>query len=244
MTDIGVKFKFNSKGTVFEDLVANAKRPKAILAEWGKLLKDEAKELMAERAPPLAPATIKKQQHQGTSSVTAQGKVRASYAKGLDTLLKRKGINATAELRRLASGDTSRGSVGIKVIDRLRRKVERAQKLKAAVLAQRARDIVDGEAGYKGYKAPKLPQIAIGKKTIERTGGERGGKFRKAWTRVYEGLSVAVVNAWDKSGIHDTGGKVGNGATLPNWNFTEIRQKVRDQMSIIAIDWLLRGGGK
>ena len=53
MTDIGVKFKFNSKGTVFEDLVANAKRPKAILAEWGKLLKDEAKELMTDRAPRL-----------------------------------------------------------------------------------------------------------------------------------------------------------------------------------------------
>jgi hypothetical protein len=221
MTDIGVKFKFNSKGTVFEDLVENAKRPKAILAEWGKLLKDEAKELMTDRAPPLAPSTIKKQQHQGTASITAQGKVRGSYAKGLDTLLKRKGINATAELRRLASGDTSRGSKGIKVIDRLRRKVERAKLVKA-----------------KGGK------IDIGKKTIERTGGERGGKFRKAWTRVYEGLSVIVVNAWDKSGIHDTGGKVGNGATLPNWNFTEIRQKVRDQMSILAIDWLLRGGGK
>ena len=221
MTDIGVKFKFNSKGTVFEDLVANAKRPKAILAEWGKLLKDEAKELMTDRAPPLAPSTIKKQQHQGTAPITAQGNARASYAKGLDTLLKRKGINATAELRRLASGDTSRSSKGIKVIDRLRRKVERAKLVKA-----------------KGGK------IDIGKKTIERTGGERGGKFRKAWTRVYEGLSVIVVNAWDKSGIHDTGGKVGNGATLPNWNFTEIRQKVRDQMSILAIDWLLRGGGK
>lgn len=221
MTDIGVKFKFNSKGSVFEDLVANAKRPKAILAEWGKLLKDEAKELMTDRAPPLAPSTIKKQQHQGTAPITAQGNARASYAKGLDTLLKRKGINATAELRRLASGDTSRSSKGIKVIDRLRRKVERAKLVKA-----------------KGGK------IDIGRKTIERTGGERGGKFRKAWTRVYEGLSVIVVNAWDKSGIHDTGGKVGNGATLPNWNFTEIRQKVRDQMSILAIDWLLRGGGK
>ena len=66
----------------------------------------------------------------------------------------------------------------------------------------------------------------------------------KAWTRVYEGLSVIVVNAWDKSGIHDTGVRSEMGPPCPNWNFTEIRQKVRDQMSILAIDWLLRGGGK
>ena len=172
-----------------------------------------------ELAPPLAAATIAKQAHTGTGAVTAAAKVRASYARQLDTKLKRKGADAArADLRALLTGDLSQGQSGNKAVGSLRRRLLKAVQAKAV-----------------GVK------VATGKKKIEKTNGKRGGKMRNAFKAVIRGLTVFVVNQVPFSGSHDKGGKVGHGATLPAWGFTRITEDVRAELSRIAVDWILQG---
>lgn len=214
---LGVKFTLVREGSLLSDIAERAKDAKPVLKQWGALLKAAAKRQMADLAPPLAASTLYKQQHTGTGSLTRQANVRASYAKRLDQTLKRKGAEeARADLRKLLSGD--RGSSGNKTVASLRRRLERAK---------RGRDM--------GLR------VATGKTQAERTGGVRGGKMIRAWRAVARGLAVAVENLVPFSGVHDEGGRVGNGATLPAWGFTEIPERVRSELARIALDWIMKG---
>lgn len=212
-------FKPFAELALLTGIADRAKDTKSITVQWAAYLKAAIKRQVDELAPPLAAATVAKQTHTGTGAVTAAARVRASYAKQLDTKLKRKGADAArADLRALLTGDLSQGQSGNKTVGSLRRRLLRAQQAKAA-----------------GGK------VATGKKKIEKTNGKRGGKMRNAFKAVIRGLTVFVVNQVPFSGSHDKGGKVGHGATLPAWGFTRITDEVRSELSRIATDWILHG---
>ena len=216
---LGVRFTLVREGSLVHDIAERAKDAKPILRQWGALIRAAAKAQMVDKAPPLAASTLFRQQHTGTGSLTQKATVRASYARRLDTVLRRKGAEeARADLRKLLSGDLSKGTSGNKTVAGLRRRLERAKRGKAMGL-----------------------RIATGKTQAERTGGQRGGKMINAWRAMARGLAVVVENSAKFSGVHDTGGKVGNGATLPSWNFSEIPERVRSELARIALDWILSG---
>jgi hypothetical protein len=216
--DFGTKFTLVREGTLLADIAARAKDARPVLKQWGAYLKAGAKQAFIDKAPPLAPSTLAKQASTGTSAVTQQAKVRASYARSLDTALRRKGsTEAREDLRRLLSGDLSKGG-GNRAVDRLRRRLLAAKKAKAAGM-----------------------RLATGKTQLEKSKGVRGGKMGGAFRALIRRLGVIVENTAKFSRVHDEGGRVGNGAVLPAWGFMFISAKARAEMAEIALNWLLRG---
>jgi len=216
--DFGPKFTLVREGTLLADIAARAKDARPVLKQWGAYLKAGAKQAFIDKAPPLAPSTLAKQATTGTSAVTQQAKVRASYARSLDTALRRKGsTEAREDLRRLLSGDLSKGG-GNRAVDRLRRRLLTAKKAKAAGM-----------------------RLATGKTQLEKSKGVRGGKMGGAFRALIQRLGVIVENTAKFSRVHDEGGRVGNGAVLPAWGFMFISAKARAEMAEIALNWLLRG---
>jgi hypothetical protein len=152
--DFGPKFTLVREGTLLADIAARAKDARPVLKQWGAYLKAGAKQAFIDKAPPLAPSTLAKQASTGTSAVTQQAKIRASYARSLDTALRRKGsTEAREDLRRLLSGDLSKGG-GNRAVDRLRRRLLTAKKAKTAGM-----------------------RLATGKTQLEKSKGVRGGKM-------------------------------------------------------------------
>ena len=216
--DFGPKFTLVREGTLLADIAARAKDARPVLKQWGAYLKAGAKQAFIDKAPPLAPSTLAKQASTGTSAVTQQAKVRASYARSLDTALRRKGgTEAREDLRRLLSGDLSKGG-GNRAVDRLRRRLLTARKAKAAGM-----------------------RLATGKTQLEKSKGIRGGKMAGAFRALIQRLGVIVENTAKFSRVHDEGGRVGNGAVLPAWGFMFISANARAEMAEIALNWLLRG---
>lgn len=216
--DFGPKFTLVREGTLLADIAARAKDARPVLKQWGAYLKAGAKQAFIDKAPPLAPSTFAKQATTGTSAVTQQAKVRASYARSLDTALRRKGsTEAREDLRRLLSGDLSKGG-GNRAVDRLRRRLLTAKKAKAAGM-----------------------RLATGKTQLEKSKGVRGGKMGGAFRALIQRLGVIVENTAKFSRVHDEGGRVGNGAVLPAWGFMFISAKARAEMAEIALNWILRG---
>jgi hypothetical protein len=216
--DFGPKFTLVREGTLLADIAARAKDARPVLKQWGAYLKAGAKQAFIDKAPPLAPSTLAKQASTGTSAVTQQAKIRASYARSLDMALRRKGgTEAREDLRRLLSGDLSKGG-GNRAVDRLRRRLLTAKKAKAAGM-----------------------RLATGKTQLEKSKGIRGGKMGGAFRALIQRLGVIVENTAKFSRVHDEGGRVGNGAVLPAWGFMFISAKARAEMAEIALNWLLRG---
>lgn len=216
--DFGPKFTLVREGTLLADIAARAKDARPVLKQWGAYLKAGAKQAFIDKAPPLAPSTLAKQATTGTSAVTQQAKVRASYARSLDTALRRKGsTEAREDLRRLLSGDLSKGG-GNRAVDRLRRRLLTAKKAKGAGM-----------------------RLATGKTRLEKSKGIRGGKMGGAFRALIQRLGVIVENTAKFSRVHDEGGRVGNGAVLPAWGFMFISAKARAEMAEIALNWILRG---
>lgn len=220
MADFGPRFRLvtDEASPLFREIAERAGEAKPVLRQWGAFLKKGAQQDFKDKAPPLAASTLDKQRTTGTSSVTAQGRARASYARQLDATLKRKGSeDARAELRRILSGDLS-GRASNRTVDRLRRRLATAQK---------AREIG--------------ARIAAGKSVAERRGGQRGGKMAGAFKVIVGRLSVKVQNSARYSLVHDEGGNVGNGARLPPWNFMSISEGGAEQLADIALAWILEG---
>lgn len=213
------RFTLTREGSLFRELIARAREARPVLRQWGAYLKAGAKADFAEKAPPLAASTLKKQASTYTGAVTKQATIRSSAARKLDATLKRKGSEAAREdLRRLLAGDMSRGTTGNRTVDRLRRRLETAKRAKAAGM-----------------------NIASGKSKLDRSGGERGGKMGKAFKAIIRRFSVIVENSVKYSRVHDEGGTVGNGANLPAWNFMNISAKARAELADIALRWLIKG---
>lgn len=214
-----VKFTFTQQGSLMREIMERAKDAKPVLKQWASFLKAGARQAFIDKAPPLAASTVEKQATSYTGAVTKNATVRSSAARALDAKLKRKGsAEARAELRQLLAGDLSKGTSGNRTVDRLRRRLIQAKKAK--------------EAGM---------NIASGKSKLERSGGERGGKMGKAFRAKVESLRAIVTNVVKYSRVHDEGGAVGNGATLPYWGFMHISQDATARLADIALRWLMRG---
>jgi phage gpG-like protein len=103
-------------------------------------------------------------------------------------------------------------------VDRLRRRLLTAKKAKTAGM-----------------------RLATGKTQLEKSKGVRGGKMGGAFRVLFRGLSVIVQNSAKYSAVHNRGGRVGNGAILPAWEFMFISAKAKADLAEIALNWLLRG---
>lgn len=217
MASIDARFTLTRDRRLFAEIVARARQTRPVLRQWGALIKAAVRKQFKEKAPPRAASTEAKRAATGTSSVTAAGKVRSSYAANLDRTLKRKGNeDARAALRELRAGNLNARSYN-RTVDRLRRRLQAAQAAK--------------EIGAK---------VAIGKRQSERN-QDRGGKMAGAFKAIIKGFAVRVENAARYSKVHDEGGRVGNGAVLPSWNFAEITAGTRAALADVAVQWLTEG---
>lgn len=224
--DFGARFTLIREGSLLADIAARAKDAKPVLRQWGALLKAGSRQRFNEKAPPLSEATLERRRTATTGSITARGGIRASSAQQLGRKLARSSnVAARDDLARLLRGDFGKGTSGNRAVDRLRR---RALKAKQGAFTVRT------ETGQFLHHAG----VATGKP--KPTGG-RGGKMRSAFRAKVDGLKAIVENAVRFSRVHDEGGSVGNGATLPGWHFMEISEAARVELSRIALDWLLEG---
>jgi len=211
------RFTFTRDRRLFAEILARARQARPVLRQWGALIKAAVKKQFKEKAPPRAASTEEKRATTGTSSVTAQGKIRASYAANLDRKLKRKGNeDARAALRELRAGNLTAKSYN-RTVDRLRRRLQ---------AAQAAKDIG--------------ARVAIGKRQSERN-QDRGGKMAGAFKAIIRNFKVTVENAARYSKVHDEGGRVGHGAVLPTWGFAEITASTRAALADVAVKWLVGG---
>jgi hypothetical protein len=213
-----LSYRFTSDTSAVRAIAERASDAKGLLRAWGAMLRSGArKTIEGGTLAPLAPSTAAKYGGTGTSAVTAQAKVRSSYAKKLDQTLRRKGsTDARADLKRILSGDLSKGTSGNRTVDRLRRRLATAQ----AGLAIGAK-------------------VATGKKKIEKH--KLLGKLAGAFKIKLAGVRVTVENMVRYSGVLNTGGTVGNGAVLPERRFAEITTEARAILAQMALDWLTKG---
>ena len=172
-----------------------------------------------------------------TSKVTAWGGVRESYATKLESYLRVQGAKGSttaaadlAELRRLrAGGKVDRDAKGKKVaawngskaVDRLRRGLARAQDQRA-----------------KGKRA------TVGGDRRRSEGHKLLGSVARQITWNVEGNRVTTMSRVPWSDVHNKGGAVGNGATVPEREFLYLEPGDLAEMNKIALQHLMNGGRK
>jgi hypothetical protein len=216
MPDFGAQFTLIREGSLLHDLQRRAKEAKPILKQWGAYLRAGARSRTesGEGLAPWARATIDKYAHTYSSKITVNATVRKSYARKLDQLLRRKGNqDARAELRRVLSGDTSGKVAWNKTINRLQRHLRRAE--------------LSGKVALGKSKAEKHKLL-----------GRAPGAFKVE----LETFLTRVVNMIPYSGVLFKGGRVGNGAVLPDRSAPlEISGQAREALARIALDWWVKG---
>lgn len=213
---LGVKFTLDRDGSLLHDIAGRARELRPVLRQWGAYLRAGGKaKIAAGDFAPWAPATVAKYATTGTAAVTAQGKVRSSVAKKLDQALRRSGNeDARQALRTLLAGGTP--TTSNRAVNRLRRRLDAAKKK------------LDGGG-----------EVNIGKRKIERT--KLLGKLANAFTARLQSAAVVVENAVKWSRVHNEGGRVGNGATVPERRFLGISDEARRELADIALRWLVGG---
>jgi len=82
-------------------------------------------------------------------------------------------------------------------------------------------------------------EVNIGKRKIERT--KLLGKLANAFTARLQTAAVVVENAVKWSRVHNEGGRVGNGATVPERRFLGISDEARRELADIALRWIVGG---
>ncbi len=230
-------FKVDVHGPIktFEGIARRAGDTKGLLHAWGGHLRKEAlkRAEKAEGWAPLSEAYQLKLQQTRTSSVTQLGALRKGYASKLEGYLRgqeKKGVATApadlAELRRL------RSVVGA-VIDR-------DQKGKKA-------------AAWGGSKAVDRVRKRLAKAEDQRAKGKRatvGGDKRKAerhkllgsvarqivFNVVDSATSVKTLSRVPWSKVHNEGGAVGNGASVPARVFLRLDATDMAKLSKIAED--------
>jgi hypothetical protein len=220
-----VNFRVNLNrrlGGVLDDIAFAAKAPKTLLRRWAGFLKTKAQERASDSGSlaPWAESTRKKYENTRTAAVTAQGDVRASYARQLDRRLRRT-PDARAELRRLLAGGNTGTQYSVLegddrrkkrlAVDRLRR-----QLYKARTTGQR----VGGDA-----------------KKSERH--ELLGAARRAWSVFINRSSTKLRSKLPFSEVLFHGGRVGHGAVLPERNVLYVDGADVAELGKIALDWLM-----
>ena len=226
-------FKIDAAGPIktFEGIAKRANDTTGLLRRWGGYFRQKAHDRAdaAEGWPGLSAATREKLEATRTSSVTVAGEIRKSYGVKLDAYLRLQQVKGTpsaaadiAELRRLRSGGKverdSKGKKaaawsGSKAIDRLRKRLAKAQDQRAA--GKRAR--VGGDA-RKAERHKLLGSVAR----------------QIVWN--VEGNSVKALSRVPWSGVHNEGGSVGNGATVPQRSFLRIDAEDKAELSKIALE--------
>ena len=87
--DFGPKFTLVREGTLLADIAARARTHARAQTSGVRTSRHGGQASLHRQGAPLAPSTLAKQASTGTSAVTQQAKVRASYARSLDTALRR-----------------------------------------------------------------------------------------------------------------------------------------------------------
>lgn len=192
-----------------------------LLNSVGKEWKDEAREKIrsGEGMPPLAPATLEKRQHTGTSLVTKHGQLRRGRARAIDNEIARiKGLLTHYEKRWFGLGTLA-------VPADVRQKVEGMRRRLAALNKQLSRS---QESEYAERK--------IGKTVADKRGTTRLGQrfisslFLKVERRGRDwALLVASFIAWSEA--QNAGATVGHGAVIPPTWFLKLTQEKVDYLA-------------
>lgn len=229
-----LSFKVDVHGPIktFEGIARRAGDTKGLLHAWGGYLRKEALKRAdaAEGWAPLSEAYQLKLQQTRTSSVTQLGALRKGYAGKLEGYLRgqeKKGVATApadlAELRRLRAGG----------------RVDRDQKGKKA-------------AAWGGSKAVDRVRKRLAKAEDQRAKGKRatvGGDKRKAERHkllgsvarqivfnVDSATSVKTLSRVPWSKVHNEGGAVGNGASVPARVFLRLDATDMAKLSDIALE--------
>jgi hypothetical protein len=220
MADLGASFTLVRSGSLLEEIAKRAKETKPVLRQWGAYLRAGARSATEAGTgmAPWAKSTAEKYAHTYSGKITAQAKVRKSYAAKLDKVLRRKGNeDARRELRRVLSGDTSGKVAWNSTVNRLQRHLKKAQAAKAA-----------------GGK------VALGKAKSEKH--KLMGKAAGAFKVSLETFRVLVTNMIEYSGVLFGGGRVGHGAVLPDRSAAlAISASAREALGKMVTDWLVKG---
>jgi phage gpG-like protein len=213
---LGVKFTLDRDGSLLRDIADRARELRPVLRQWGAYLRAGGKaKIAAGDFAPWAASTMAKYAATGTAAVTKQGKVRSSVAKKLDQALRRSGNeDARQALRTLLAGGTP--TTSNRAVNRLRRRLDAAKK-----------------------KLDSGGEVNVGKRKIERT--KLLGKLANAFSARLQSAAVVVENAVKWSKVHNEGGRVGNGTTVPERRFLGISDDARRELADIALRWIVGG---
>lgn len=227
-----LSIKTNVRGveTALRGMAKRTSDTDGTLKRWVGFMRHKAKERFDQLAgPPLAQSTRTKYERTRTSSVTAQGKVRSSYARKLAVDISAKhrdkstrqvserGQELLAELRRLSHGGSTNPSMVTahdKTLEALRKKLERAKSGK---------------------------RVGGNKRKIERH--KLLGKLVKSLVGSISGLSAILRNRVPWSGVQNEGGKVGNNAQIPARTTLQLLREDVTELVKIRIEHII-GKGK
>lgn len=272
----------------FEHIGQRAANFEGILKRWGGFFKAKAlaRADSADGWPPLKESTRKKLQHQRTSNITSQGKVRESYATALERHLIRQQRQAEArrqfgdlagstgaakilssassvraatgagtasadlqELRRLrtaGAGAVDRDAKGRAVawrgspaINRLRKRLVKAEKQLAVAKLQRAEDRADGEKRAGGYQ-----KVTVGGDRRKADNHQLLGRVARSLQWDIEGSKVSAYSKIPWSEVHNAGGTAGHGAPEPQREFLAIHDDDRIELSDIVLSHLRGESGR
>ena len=234
-------FRIDAAGPIktFDGIAKRAGDTTGLLKRWGGYFRAKAHDRAdaAEGWPGLSAATREKLEQTRTSSVTVAGEIRKSYGVKLDSYLRLQQAKGAAtapadiaELRRLRSGGRverdSKGKKaaawgGSKAIDRLRKRLAKAQD-------QRAK----GKRATVGGDKRKIAKHRL------------LGSVARQITWNVEGTKVTTLSRVPWSGVHNEGGSVGNGATVPQRNFLRIDASDKQELSKIALEHFTGTGSR
>jgi hypothetical protein len=202
------------------DLGERARDLKPLYKRWiGKLRAEAQRKFESNDWQPLAESTVERYTAERRANVTAQGKTRKSYQRRLFGQLRNprapgSGELAEAELRRVLRGDLTKP--------------------------------VDGGARY-GKAIERLRKQLLRAQSGKRSGGERRriekhallGKLKGALRGGIVAGGVFVENAVKYSGVHNRGGHVGHGATVPARPSLYITEELKAELRQIVIEHLM-----
>ena len=213
-----IRVKLSLPDDLLAQLTAAPKVVPAIMKRWGKYMRATARDRIrgGEGMAPLAASTQKKYELTRTSKVTTKGKIRVSYAKQLASYFK--GAKKQADLDELNALRAGKSATTAAVTGASSKAITRLRK-----------------------------QLARYQTTGKRVGGNRRkiqkhkllGKLAQAFTfDLFDGRKVVISNYVPWSGVHNLGGSVGNGATLPARKFLYFSPGNESRLAEIAAEEL------
>jgi hypothetical protein len=213
------------EGGVFDQLAQQAKNTKPVFKRWAGFIKAKAiARIKGGGLAPIAESTQKHNEHTRTAAVTVQGNIRKSYARQLDRRLRRT-YDARKELKRLLAGGNTGAGYSVVEGDNKRKKRLAVERIRKQL--HKARETGERVGGH---------ATKAGKHTLL-------GKAVTAWEVVLTKVSAIVRNALPFSEVLRKGGRVGNGAILPERDYLHFDSGDVAELAKIALEHLM-GRGK